>query len=562
MTTQQEFKRQKEQGEAKLNNLQVFLEKGREFELFGVSVDSGLEKLQKAKEKINQRKLKVVLVGGFSEGKTSIASAWLGEVLGKIDSAESSNEVLIYDTKNNEVEIVDTPGLFGFKEKGVGVNAEKYKDITKKFVSEADIILYVMNPTNPIKESHKDNLEWLFRTLNLLPRTIFVLSKFDEVINIGNDRQFERQFPIKKGAVIEGLEKWIGLKGDEKSDLQIVAVSANPFGKGIESWLANKAEFEKLSHIDSLQNATTECIKRNGGLESILVESQQSILSDIVGRQLPSAISLQGKIKGDMQRLNESAKALQKDMLRTNDKMNDAQIALRSFVTQYFNDLIKQVNGTSLETFGDFMQGEIGSEGSLINAKIQNEFQRHTHSVINDLRTSIERFDAERGDFEKAISSYGKQGVEWLQKSGAINSQNVLAARDLLKTGLEKIGINVGTKLNFAPWGAVNFAKNAGAVLAVIGLALETWDSYKRHKKEQEFQKAKSTIAEMLNTQMNELLNTINGEKFYSLFSGYNELKNALETTQNELESFETQSRKFDEWVKEGEIIEAQIVTN
>lgn len=90
MTTQQEFKKQKEQGEAKLNNLQVFLEKGREFELFGVSVDSGLEKLQKAKEKINQRKLKVVLVGGFSEGKTSIASAWLGEVLGKIDSAESS----------------------------------------------------------------------------------------------------------------------------------------------------------------------------------------------------------------------------------------------------------------------------------------------------------------------------------------------------------------------------------------------------------------------------------------------------------------------------------------
>ncbi|MGX3098153.1 LeoA/HP0731 family dynamin-like GTPase [Helicobacter sp. 23-1046] len=563
MTTQQEFKRQKEQGEAKLNNLQGFLEKGRDFELFGVSVDSGLEKLQKAKEKINQRKLKVVLVGGFSEGKTSIASAWLGEVLGKIDSAESSNEVLVYDTKDNEVEIVDTPGLFGFKEKGMGVNAEKYKDITKKFVSEADIILYVMNPTNPIKESHKDDLEWLFRTLNLLPRTIFVLSKFDEVADMSDDREFEQSFTIKKEKhIIPNLQDAINLNQSEKSDLQIVAVSANPFGKGLESWLANKDEFEKLSHIDSLQNATTECIKRNGGLESILVESQQSILSDIVGRQLPSAISLQGKIKGDMQRLNESAKALQKDMLRTNDKMNDAQIALRGFVTEYFNDLIKQVNGTSLETFGDFMQGEIGSEGSLISAKIQNEFQRHTHSVINDLRTSIERFDAEKGDFEKAISSYGKQGVEWLQKSGAINSQNVLAARDLLKTGLEKIGINVGTALNFKPWGAVNLAKGANTALAGVGLALEVWDSYKQHEKEQEFQKAKSKIANMLETQMKEILDTINSDKFYELFSGYNELKNALESTQNELESFETQSQKFDEWVKEGEIIEAEIVEN
>lgn len=138
MTTQQEFKNQKEQGQAVLEKLQGFLEKGKDFELFGISVDDSLEKLQKAKDKINQRKLKVVFIGGFSEGKTSIASAWLGKVVGKIDSAESSDEVAFYDTKDDEIEIFDTPGLFGFKEKGQGVNAEKYKDITKKFVSEAE----------------------------------------------------------------------------------------------------------------------------------------------------------------------------------------------------------------------------------------------------------------------------------------------------------------------------------------------------------------------------------------------------------------------------------------
>lgn len=559
MTTQQEFKRQKEQGEAKLNNLQGFLEKGRDFELFGVSVDSGLEKLQKAKEKINQRKLKVVLVGGFSEGKTSIASAWLGEVLGKIDSAESSNEVLIYDTKNNEVEIVDTPGLFGFKEKGVGVNVEKYKDITKKFVSEADIILYVMNPTNPIKESHKDNLEWLFRELNLLSRTIFVISKFDDVADISDDREFESKFVIKKGAVIEGLEKNIELKGNEKEHLQIVAVSANPFGKGIESWLANKAEFEKLSHIDSLQNATTECIKRNGGLESLLVESQQSILSDIVGRQLPSAISLQGKIKGDMQRLNESAKALQKDMLRTNDKISESRVALRKFIADYFNDLIKQLNDTSLETYDSFFYGEIGSEGSRVIANVKNAFELHTRSVFNDLQTNIERFNAEQSDFEKAISSYGQKSIDFL-KSIADN-KSVLMGRDFLKAGLEKIGVNVGSALNFKPWGAIKFANGVGFALSALGLALEILDSIQKAEKEKEFIESKKKMIAELNKQRKELTEMIDDDKeFYSLFSGYNELKNALESTQNELKSFETQSRNFDEWVKEGEIIEAEIV--
>ena len=562
MKTQQEFKNQKEQGKAVLEKLQGFLEQGRDFELFGISVDDSLAKLQKAKDKINQSKLKVVFIGGFSEGKTSIASAWLGKVVGKIDSAESSDEVAFYDTKDNEIEIFDTPGLFGFKEKGQGVNAEKYKDITKKFVSEADIILYVMNPTNPIKASHKEDLEWLFRTLNLLPRTIFVLSKFDEVADMGDEADFESEFATKKDkSIIPSLNELISLNANEKAHLQIVAVSANPQGKGLDFWLENQSEFKKLSHIDSLQNATTEIIKQNGGLESITLEAQNSIVSDIVSKQLPQAITQQNKIKGDMQRLNESIKALKKDMERTNDKINDAQMALREFVARYFNDLIRQINGTSLETFDDVFYKEIGNEGNQIASRVKNEFQRHTDSVISELQTSIERFDKERGDFEKAVSSYCKQGVAWLQKSGVINNKNVLLVRDFLKTGLKKVGVNVGTALNFKPYGAIKFANGTLAVVAVIGLALEVWDSYQQHQKEQEFKKAKSKIVEMLENQMNELLSTINDtKKFYALFSGYEPLKNALEDTQKDLQTLESISVEFEKWVEQGDIIEAEIV--
>ncbi|GAA9910942.1 hypothetical protein VN0815_06560 [Helicobacter pylori] len=58
------------------------------------------------------------MVGGFFEGKTSIAVAWI-ERLDKsmnIDYQESSDVVKIYDI-DNEIELVDIPGLFGFKEK-------------------------------------------------------------------------------------------------------------------------------------------------------------------------------------------------------------------------------------------------------------------------------------------------------------------------------------------------------------------------------------------------------------------------------------------------------------
>ncbi|GAA8779420.1 hypothetical protein DUHN19_09710 [Helicobacter pylori] len=49
--------------------------------------------------------------------------------------------------------------MFGFKEKiADSGKIERYKDITKKYISEAHLILYALNPSNPIKESRKDDL--------------------------------------------------------------------------------------------------------------------------------------------------------------------------------------------------------------------------------------------------------------------------------------------------------------------------------------------------------------------------------------------------------------------
>lgn len=164
----------------------------------------------------------------------------------KIAHQESSDAVKIYDI-DNEMDLVDTPGLFGFKEKITDSGKiERYKDITKKYVSEAHLILYVLNPSNPIKESHKDDLNWLFRTLNLLSRTIFVISRFDE-------EDYNKRFKIKKENVQNRLNDLISLSEKEKEGLIIVAVAANPYDLGLEHWLKHKEEFQKLSHIKTLQ---------------------------------------------------------------------------------------------------------------------------------------------------------------------------------------------------------------------------------------------------------------------------------------------------------------------
>ncbi len=555
--TQTEFRAQKQGAQDVLANLQEFLNKGDEL---GVETAQSQEKLEKAREKLNQSKLKVVFTGGYSEGKTAIASAWLGIELAGINSAESSDEIIVYDKvpHNDDVAIVDTPGLFGFKEK----NGEKYKDKTKKFISEADIVLWVMNPENPIKESHGEYLNFLLRELNLLARTIFVISKFDDVADIEDTQDFAQNFAIKRANVEQSLCEMLNLSSDERANLSIVAVSANPYGRGLNAhWFKgeNKELYAQISHISELQNATTQSIKQNGGLNAIVAQAQSAIIQDVIKKQLPVAKEMNEKIKKDALRLKDSEESLLKDMGDANEKISNARKQLRSFVTDYFNDLINQARHTSLQSFDEFMQSQIGSSGSIINTKVQNSFETQTDDIANALLNNIQRFNAERSDFEQALTKYGKSGLALLKSSGVINANNVKLGRDLLEGGLKMVGVNVGNALKFKPWGAVNFASKVNAAVAVLGVALELWDSWKNHEKEQEFKKARDKIVEMLEAQLQELLGLINkDEKFFALFPHYDYLKHNLENTQKDLQFLENREHDFNAWVEQGEKIESK----
>lgn len=286
------FKGQQNESLELLNRLSKFLTQG---EKAGVPIDQELRsKLQTAIQSVSGERLKVALIGGFSEGKTSIAAAWMEQLdksSMKISHSESSNEVKVYEVGEDFV-LIDTPGLFGFKEK---YNAEKqaiekYKDITKKYVSEAHLVLYVMNPTNPIKESHEDDLAWLFRSLGLLPRTVFVLSRFDEVADVEDEDDYRDNLKVKYDNVVGRLRAAIELDDEEEKELSVVAVAANPFDLGADHWLQNPDEFKELSHITELQAETAQKIHNNGGAAALAEEMRASVIRDVLSKQLPIAI--------------------------------------------------------------------------------------------------------------------------------------------------------------------------------------------------------------------------------------------------------------------------------
>ncbi|WRC52351.1 50S ribosome-binding GTPase [Helicobacter pylori] len=508
--TLEQFKKNQERNQKNLQKLLDFVHTGEEY---GIKVEESLkDKIHNAMENVAGQKLKVALVGGFSEGKTSIAAAWierLDESM-KIDHQESSDEVKIYDI-DNEMELVDTPGLFGFKEKITDSGKiERYKDITKKYISEAHLILYALNPSNPIKESHKDDLNWLFRTLNLLARTIFVISRFDEEADIEDEEDYNKRFKIKKENIQNRLNELISLSEEEKESLIIIAVAANPYDLGVEHWLKHQEEFQKLSHIKALQDATQKKIKENGGKLTIIEEAKKSVIQDVVYRQMPPAKQALQDIKREMEYLNKTLEKRRKDIQDLNKEISQARIHLKEFIIRYFSDLILQVFGTSLETFNDFAIREIGDKGINIDTRVQNAFERETQGISNEIARIETGFNADMSSFEKHAGAFGRIGIDLLKQSGFINATNIKVARDGIVAVAKFTGVDLALK--FKPWGAVRLASNLNKALPLIGLAFEMWDSWKESQKIEKLEKAKEKMKSYFDGQKQEILNLINDE--------------------------------------------------
>ena len=556
------YEQQKEKTLKILKQLSLFIEKGKEF---GLAPDPKLlAKIDTAiSESTNDGKLKIALIGGFSEGKTSIAAAWLGRLdeSMKISQAESSNEVKVYEV-DNKVQLIDTPGLFGFKEQSNDDGEiEKYKDLTKRYVSEAHLVLYVVNSSNPIKESHREDLNWLFRELNLLPRTVFVLSKFDDVADIEDNDDYSSMLKTKKENVSERLKQILDLNKEEIDNLKIVGISANPFGEGTQYWLKHLEEFKQISHIDSLQQATTEIIKKYDSIQDIIFDSEKSMLIDVLSKQLPKVRQNQQILNEELNNLAELVEQLDNALKPIRQDIKTAQMDLIDAIQNYLSSLILDVWNTSLETFPDFFAREIGKDGVIIETKLERIFFESTQHIESSIEGMQLKLDAELDGLKNKLGTSDilmSQGLSFL-KNTKVNSSHILAARDATVSVAKWLGADIAKYLKFKPWGAANLATKVNGALAVVGIAMEAYDSYKKMEAEEKLLETKNEIKENLENQRAGLLGNLRDEKYIEkLFPSYTTLLKQLADIKNAYSDTENRKKRFEQWANEGEIIEAE----
>ncbi|MFC4276122.1 LeoA/HP0731 family dynamin-like GTPase [Achromobacter aloeverae] len=476
----------------------------------GLDVKQDLQKIGAALASIESDVLRIALLGAFSDGKTSVIAAWLGKVMAdmKIDMDESSDRLAIYKPAGlpGECEIVDTPGLFGDKEKTVDGESVMYEDLTRRYISEAHLILYVVDATNPLKDSHGAIAKWVLRDLDKLTSTVFVINKMDEVTDLTEQTLFSEQAQIKKDNLKSKLQRIADLSPTELEQLNIVCIASNPNGRGLEFWFGKPEHYESRSRINDLKAVTTRVLKDNVPA-TLIAKTGFHVVRDLVAQKLSLADSELNKFEIQEKSLAEDSKRIQDDIDVGLREIKRLAGQLGKELQGMESQLLNKLRPLALEDIRGFLEDEIGytadNIGYKLNLNIKNAIDKYfeqSSAVTKSIEVDISRELDKSESFLDALGASAFSTVSGALKGlGGINPNvikgTIFAARDVL-------GQVTGIAIKFKPWEATKLAgavtKWAGPAGAALSLGADIYKMYKASELEKALREVKDSISEAI----------------------------------------------------------------
>lgn len=485
----------------------------------GIDTTDSIKKLEETVKSVNNETLSIALIGSFSDGKTSVIAGWLGEKLDnmKIDSDESSDQLEIYTPKSlpEKCEIIDTPGLFGDKEKEdeSGKNI-KFSDVTKKYIDQANIILYVVEAKNPIKESHFEVVKWIMKDLKKIENTIFIINKMDEVADLQDDEEFEDQKNTKSLALKNKIAEIAELSPIETEKIKVVCISANPDNRGFDFWIQHKDSYEKRSRIKDLENTTNNVLENTStqlitktGFDTVL-----RIMSEYIKEIQYQIILITEEIIPEME----------KNLKRNKDDFEKARKQILSRKSRFVQDiqnyrkkLKSELKACTFETIHSFIEDKIGIENEQITGKyiveeitrIMQDCFENSANIISNLAKSYEKIENNQNEF---FTNLGKGAINALGKGmGTIGAMPIGTLKNGIKTGIGFLNNAFKAGIKLKPWGitklARNFSKFATGVSealpyvgAAITLVTEIAGHIKQSENNEKFKKLTKTLHELI----------------------------------------------------------------
>ncbi|MBR4926504.1 MAG: 50S ribosome-binding GTPase [Prevotella sp.] len=541
---------QSENNIERLRQLQSIVEQGQEL---GLELSDVAEKIKSAIRSARAGKTRIVMLGSFSDGKTSAVAGMLGELHDsmKIDVAESSDEITVFHLdvppqggieRGPSYEIVDTPGLFGTKEKEIDGQQIRCSEITRRYISEAEVVVYVCDAVLPLKDSHKESLRLVLRDFKKLPVTIFGINKMDEAGTDMNDEEdYQERAAVKRETLAQRLTDTLELSDEERDALRIVCIAADPKGRGLEYWLERKDDYERRSHIGLLRaeverliGSTTAVQLAEGSsmavVRDVLMDIGENI--DVVNRQMATPLM----------RCREEIADMRSDCSILRQELNSS----RGTMTDRMNDLKQRVlseirHAESADQLVQVVEEQLGMEHGKVTCYILN---RNISQIMSECaeanNTSLERKEIE---FESRFQAQNDMLGNSLKESQKV-LRDVKSKLEVVSHAYSVFSQTFRTTVGHAAKFETKAGRWIGNASVALGVAMELYDWYEAKQRNEKVAELQHTLRESVNEIFSGIFKMFDSdESYYKTFApSYPEMLKLISTREEELQQMQQQS--------------------
>jgi len=463
------------------------------------------EKVNSSIQALNNERFSIAFFGSFSDGKSTVLSGLAKRLDVDIALQPSTEDINKYPYKDDLL-IIDTPGLFSENQ----MHSEK----TKRYISEANVIIYTVDPGNPLKESHTDILKWLFSSLKKIDCTIFVVNKMDEVADLDNDLDFQNKCKIKRESVITKIKHSVTIEDIPP----VVCVSANPFERGLDFWFERMTEYERLSRINELAKILKEFIEE--AKENLSLKTSVSITRDVVLQVKKQLEEIKYHVQKHIEVLENQIQCMQKTISTMEKNIKLSHSKIQNEVMNLRNDVLHAIDGAKDEkSLRKVIDENEGKEGYVLTQKIDNIINSYTEDLfeqhekeMRDLETSVNETQGVGGDVAKFASKFSK----------ALGDKLAAQSKKDLGDQILKIRDAGGIKVKFRPYGAQNLGDKFikfGPVLQAVPVALDVLGEIKNIRDENKFNKKVISVKKDIDAVFHEFSKKFTIQEYIKLYN-------------------------------------------
>lgn len=477
-----------------------------------------LEALSELRDIAADGRARIHLVGDYNAGKSSFikrllldAGSAIPESL-QIRANPTTDRAQEYDWDG--VRLIDSPGF----QSGDATHTEH----AMRAFPDASAVIYLFQPNLVLgDDGHLVKILQGDEELGLAPkkeRTFFVINRCDELgVDPEMDQKAYEQLVDRKKLE---LSQALSSRGVDIDPRNIFCMASDPFGLVGSRTDVDATAFDSYRSWDGFSQFMSEFRKARGSLLRAGVD--RSVLEGGIAR----LAMLETRQRQNEDKLTAQDRAIARLQVQINEAIAegtrlraqhraDLERLVMDHAAGFRDDILSETDSAQLEVkvkrfekwwTDEALQVELG-QWAKITAEEMNAWSDRSREAI-ERRLDSPEFRAAFGDHVEAAPDAADMGDKtgWGRMLGKASKYMRGATRDIVYQAGKAVGFK------FKPWGAVKLARNVskvGAVLAVIGIALEVHEIFDLEKRIKKREEVRLKFSEFLRESVPRVVDTV-----------------------------------------------------